>query len=95
MEGVTNIKLPEGTTLIPGVVSHATNVIEHLEVVADRILNFASVAGRENSIAGTDCGLGAAFIRSSSGPSLSACRRRQALAVVYINPMEGLASIAS
>ena len=52
------IKLPEGKILIPGVVSHATNVVEHPEVVADRILNFARVAGRENVIAGTDCGLG-------------------------------------
>ena len=52
------VKLPEGKILIPGVVSHATNVVEHPEVVADRILNFATVAGRENVIAGTDCGLG-------------------------------------
>ena len=37
---------------------HATNVVEHPEVVADRILNFARVVGRENVIAGTDCGLG-------------------------------------
>jgi 5-methyltetrahydropteroyltriglutamate--homocysteine methyltransferase len=53
-----DVKLPEGKILIPGVVSHATNVVEHPEVVADRILNFAGVAGRENVIAGTDCGLG-------------------------------------
>ena len=53
-----DVKLPDGKVLIPGVVSHATNVVEHPEVVADRILNFASVVGRENVIAGTDCGLG-------------------------------------
>ena len=53
-----DVKLPDGKILIPGVVSHATNVVEHPEVVAARILNFASVAGRENVIAGTDCGLG-------------------------------------
>jgi len=53
-----DVKLPEGKILIPGIVSHATNVVKHPEVVADRILNFASVAGRENIIAGTDCGLG-------------------------------------
>ena len=53
-----DVKLPDGKILIPGVVSHATNVVEHPEVVADRILNFAGVAGRENVIAGTDCGLG-------------------------------------
>lgn len=51
-------KLPQGKILIPGVVSHATNVVEHPELIADRILRFASVVGRENVIAGTDCGLG-------------------------------------
>jgi 5-methyltetrahydropteroyltriglutamate--homocysteine methyltransferase len=51
-------KLPEGKILIPGVVSHATNVLEHPELVADRLVRFASVVGRENVIAGTDCGLG-------------------------------------
>jgi 5-methyltetrahydropteroyltriglutamate--homocysteine methyltransferase len=51
-------KLPQGKILIPGVVSHATNVLEHPEVIADRIINYANVAGRENIIAGTDCGLG-------------------------------------
>jgi 5-methyltetrahydropteroyltriglutamate--homocysteine methyltransferase len=53
-----DIKLPEGKLLIPGVVSHATNLVEHPEVVADRIIRFASTVGRENVIAGTDCGLG-------------------------------------
>ncbi|HUY20004.1 MAG TPA: cobalamin-independent methionine synthase II family protein [Candidatus Binataceae bacterium] len=52
------LKLPDGKLLIPGVVSHATNVVEHPEVVADRILRYAEVVGRENVIAGTDCGLG-------------------------------------
>ena len=51
-------KLPEGKLLIPGVVSHATNLIEHPQVVADRILRYARVVGRENVIAGTDCGFG-------------------------------------
>ncbi|MGH7032410.1 MAG: cobalamin-independent methionine synthase II family protein, partial [Stellaceae bacterium] len=46
-------KLPAGKILIPGVVSHATNVLEHPELVADRILKYAQVAGRENVIAGT------------------------------------------
>jgi 5-methyltetrahydropteroyltriglutamate--homocysteine methyltransferase len=53
-----DVKLPDGKILIPGVVSHATNVVEHPELVADRILTFANVVGRENVIAGTDCGLG-------------------------------------
>lgn len=50
--------LPEGKLLIPGVVSHATNVVEHPRLVADRIVKYAEVAGRENVIASTDCGLG-------------------------------------
>jgi 5-methyltetrahydropteroyltriglutamate--homocysteine methyltransferase len=51
-------KLPDGKVLIPGVVSHATNVLEHPELVADRLVRFAQVVGRENVIASTDCGLG-------------------------------------
>ncbi|UPO76249.1 cobalamin-independent methionine synthase II family protein [Arthrobacter sp. Helios] len=50
--------LPDGKLLIPGVVSHATNVVEHPELVAQRIERFASLVGPENVIAGTDCGLG-------------------------------------
>jgi 5-methyltetrahydropteroyltriglutamate--homocysteine methyltransferase len=53
-----DVKLPDGKLLIPGVVSHATNVVEHPEVVADRILAYANALGRENVVAGTDCGLG-------------------------------------
>ena len=52
------VRLPEGKLLIPGVISHATNVVEHPELVAWRIKNFASVVGRENVIAGADCGFG-------------------------------------
>jgi 5-methyltetrahydropteroyltriglutamate--homocysteine methyltransferase len=50
--------LPEGTSLLPGVVSHATNVVEHPHLVADRICRYAEIVGRENVIASTDCGLG-------------------------------------
>lgn len=53
-----DVKLPDGKILMPGVVSHATNVVEHPEVVADRIIQYAKLVGRENVIAGTDCGLG-------------------------------------
>jgi 5-methyltetrahydropteroyltriglutamate--homocysteine methyltransferase len=53
-----DVKLPQGKLLIPGVVSHATNIVEHPQVVADRIVRYADVVGRENVIAGTDCGLG-------------------------------------
>ncbi|HKE85735.1 MAG TPA: cobalamin-independent methionine synthase II family protein [Vicinamibacterales bacterium] len=52
------VPLPPEALLIPGVVSHATNVVEHPEIVADRIVRFANVVGRERVIAGTDCGLG-------------------------------------
>ena len=51
-------KLPDGKIVIPGVVSHATNVVEHPEVIADRLIRYAGVVGRENVIASTDCGLG-------------------------------------
>jgi 5-methyltetrahydropteroyltriglutamate--homocysteine methyltransferase len=50
------VKLPAGTVLIPGVISHATNVVEHPELVAERIVRLARLVGRENIIAGTDCG---------------------------------------
>lgn len=53
-----DVKLPADKVLIPGVVSHVSNTIEHSELVADRILRFASVVGKENVIAGTDCGMG-------------------------------------
>jgi 5-methyltetrahydropteroyltriglutamate--homocysteine methyltransferase len=51
-----DVKLPPGRVLIPGVISHATNVVEHPELIAERILRFANLLGRENVMAGTDCG---------------------------------------
>ena len=51
-----DVKLPAGRVLIPGVVSHATNVVEHPALVAERIVRLARLLGRENVIAGTDCG---------------------------------------
>jgi 5-methyltetrahydropteroyltriglutamate--homocysteine methyltransferase len=51
-----NAKLAPGQMLIPGVISHATNVVEHPELVAERIVRIANLVGRENVIAGTDCG---------------------------------------
>jgi 5-methyltetrahydropteroyltriglutamate--homocysteine methyltransferase len=53
-----DVKLPEGKVILPGVVSHSTNVIEHPELVADRIAHYADAVGRENVVASTDCGLG-------------------------------------
>jgi len=51
-----DVGLPEGKILIPGVVTHHTIIVEHPELVADRIVRFAEIVGRENLIAGTDCG---------------------------------------
>ena len=51
-----SVKLPAGKVLIPGVISHATNIVEHPELVAERIGRYAKLVGRENVIAGTDCG---------------------------------------
>jgi 5-methyltetrahydropteroyltriglutamate--homocysteine methyltransferase len=51
-----SVKLPPGKVLIHGVISHATNVVEHPELVAERIVRLARLVGRENIIAGTDCG---------------------------------------
>ena len=51
-----DVRLPEGKVLIPGVISHVTNVVEHPELVAERIVRLAELVGRENVIGGTDCG---------------------------------------
>jgi 5-methyltetrahydropteroyltriglutamate--homocysteine methyltransferase len=51
-----DVTLPDGAALIPGVITHASNIVEHPEVIADRIVRFASIVGRENVIAGSDCG---------------------------------------
>jgi 5-methyltetrahydropteroyltriglutamate--homocysteine methyltransferase len=51
-----HLKLPKDTVLIPGVISHATNIVEHPELVAERIVRLAQLVGRENVIASTDCG---------------------------------------
>jgi 5-methyltetrahydropteroyltriglutamate--homocysteine methyltransferase len=53
-----DVKLPAGKVIVPGVIDSTVNTVEHPEVVADRILNFANVVGRENVIAGVDCGFG-------------------------------------
>jgi 5-methyltetrahydropteroyltriglutamate--homocysteine methyltransferase len=53
-----DIRLPDGKQILPGVVSHSTNVVEHPELVAERIGRFASGVGAGNVIASTDCGLG-------------------------------------
>lgn len=51
-----SVKLPAGKILIPGVITHCSNIVEHPELIAERITNFAKLVGRENVIAGADCG---------------------------------------
>lgn len=53
-----DIKLPDGATLVPGVVGHYSDFIEHPDLVAERLVRYANLVGRENVLAGTDCGLG-------------------------------------
>jgi 5-methyltetrahydropteroyltriglutamate--homocysteine methyltransferase len=66
------VKLPAGKILIPGVISHTTNLIEHPELVAERILRFANLVGRENVIAGADCGFAASALRfNDTHPSVA------------------------
>ena len=50
------LPLPEDKVLIPGVIAHTTNVVEHPELIAERIVRLANVVGRERVLAGTDCG---------------------------------------
>jgi 5-methyltetrahydropteroyltriglutamate--homocysteine methyltransferase len=52
------VKLPEGKSLMPGVIGHATDIVEHPRMVADRLIQYADLVGKENVIAGTDCGVG-------------------------------------
>jgi 5-methyltetrahydropteroyltriglutamate--homocysteine methyltransferase len=51
-----NVKLPAGKVVIPGVVTHASNIVEHPELIAERLIRYARLVGRENVIAGSDCG---------------------------------------
>jgi 5-methyltetrahydropteroyltriglutamate--homocysteine methyltransferase len=51
-----SVKLPDGKILIPGVITHASNIVEHPQFIAERIVRFAKLVGRENVIAGADCG---------------------------------------
>jgi 5-methyltetrahydropteroyltriglutamate--homocysteine methyltransferase len=74
------VKLPDGKIILPGVVSHATNVVEHPEVVAERIARFANLVGRERVIASTDCGLGGRVHPQIAWAKLEALAQGAALA---------------
>ena len=65
-----NIKLPAGKILIPGVIAHTTNCVEHPELVAERILRYARLVGRENVIAGVDCGFAQGLATARVHPSI-------------------------
>jgi 5-methyltetrahydropteroyltriglutamate--homocysteine methyltransferase len=52
------VKLPDGASYMPGVTSHVSNTIEHPQLVADRLIRYAKLMGKEQVIAGTDCGMG-------------------------------------
>jgi 5-methyltetrahydropteroyltriglutamate--homocysteine methyltransferase len=63
---------PEGKILIPGVISHTTNLVEHPELIAERIVRVACIVGRENVIAGADCGFAASAVRfNDTHPSVA------------------------
>lgn len=65
-----DVKLPDGKVLIPGVIDSVTNFVEHPELVAERILRFAQIVGRENVIAGTDCGFGTSAASTNVYPPI-------------------------
>jgi 5-methyltetrahydropteroyltriglutamate--homocysteine methyltransferase len=75
-----DVRLPDGKLILPGVVSHATNVVEHPELVAERILRFTNLVGRERVIASTDCGLGGRVHPDIAWAKLEALAQGAALA---------------
>ena len=64
-------RLPDGKVLIPGVVSHCIHLVEHPELVAQRLMRFAAVVGRERVIAGTDCGFGTSGVGDEVHPDVA------------------------
>jgi 5-methyltetrahydropteroyltriglutamate--homocysteine methyltransferase len=64
------VRLPAGRILVPGVISHATNIVEHPELVAQRLVRLARLVGRENLIAGTDCGFAQSPFHRRVHPSI-------------------------
>lgn len=66
-----SIKVPDGKVICPGVITHASNIVEHPEVIAERILRYAKLVGRENVIAGADCGFSSqALYRTEVHPTI-------------------------
>ena len=75
-----DVKLPDSKLILPGIVSHATNVVEHPELVAERITKFANAVGKERVIASTDCGLGGRVHPQIAWAKLEALAQGAALA---------------
>jgi 5-methyltetrahydropteroyltriglutamate--homocysteine methyltransferase len=75
-----DVKLPDGKLILPGIVSHATNVVEHPDLVAERIVRFAHAVGKERVIASTDCGLGGRVHAQIAWAKLEALAQGAALA---------------
>jgi 5-methyltetrahydropteroyltriglutamate--homocysteine methyltransferase len=71
-----DVKLPEGKILIPGVVTHSTNVVEHPETIAQRIERYALMVGRENVMAGTDCGFAQGWNMPRTHPTVQWAKLR-------------------
>ena len=79
-----DVRLPDGKILIPGVVTHATNAIEHPELVAERIQRYTDRLGAENVIAGADCGFGSRIHPELGWAKLAALAEGAALATSRI-----------
>jgi 5-methyltetrahydropteroyltriglutamate--homocysteine methyltransferase len=71
-----DVKLPEGKALIPGVIDSTTNYIEHPELVSQRIVRYADRVGRENVIAGSDCGFATFATLLAIDPSITWAKLR-------------------
>jgi 5-methyltetrahydropteroyltriglutamate--homocysteine methyltransferase len=80
------VNLPDDMVILPGVVSHATNVVEHPDLVSDRICRFADLVGRERVIASTDCGLGGRVHHQITWAKLEALAQGAALATKRLWP---------
>src|SRR5260370_40010970 len=63
-----NVKLPDGKVLIPGVITHGCNIVEHPELIAERLVQFPRVVGREHVVAGAGCGVSAEATYHPGGP---------------------------
>ena len=83
-----SVKLPEGRKLIPGLVSHATNIVEHPELVAQRIVRLARLVGPENVIASTDCGFAQGALYRRVHPSIMWAKLEALVAGAHIASTE-------